>query len=138
MASSADLANRSILVVEDEVIVAYDLVGIIEQAEGVVVGPAHCVKDGLSRLDNGPIDVALLDVNLNGELVFGLADALEERHIPFVFLSGHSKDMTPARHRGHCLLNKPCNAPGVVRALSEAIAESEAPVPEEKSSARLV
>ncbi|AZO56398.1 MULTISPECIES: hypothetical protein [unclassified Mesorhizobium] len=54
-----------------------------------VIGPASSVKDALERIDSAPLDGAVLDVNLNGERSFPIAEHLASRGIPFVFLAGY-------------------------------------------------
>jgi FixJ family two-component response regulator len=72
------------------------------------------------------MDAALLDINLNGERVFKLADAIAERGIPIVFLTGHSLDVAPPQHRQRRLVQKSYNAQSVVAALKDAISENRA------------
>ena len=52
-------------------------------------------------------DIALLDVNLAGEEVFPVADALASRQVPFVFLTGYGRNVIPDRFRDRPLLGKP-------------------------------
>ena len=61
----------------------------------------------LQLLDRGGrIDAAILDVNLDGERVAPVADALRERGIPFVFSSGHAREALPDRFRDMPLVDK--------------------------------
>lgn len=62
---------------------------------------------GLIR-DKAP-DLTILDLNLDGEMVFPLLDFLSERAIPFVVRNGHSQEMVPTRHRDRPFLQKPCD-----------------------------
>lgn len=54
-----------------------------------------------------PLDAAVLDVNLAGERVDPVADALAEREIPFVFASGYAAAGLPQRHNGRPVVEKP-------------------------------
>ncbi|MCW6512192.1 response regulator [Hyphomicrobiales bacterium BP6-180914] len=54
-----------------------------------VVGPAYRLSDGLRLAEREPIDIAVLDVNLNGARSFPIAAALAERGIPFVFATDY-------------------------------------------------
>ena len=69
--------------------------------------PAGSVVHALQLLDRGGrIDAAILDVNLDGESVYPVADALRERGIPFVFSSGHAREALPDRFRDMPLVDK--------------------------------
>lgn len=60
----------------------------------------------LALLDAGPtLDGAILDVNLNRELVYPLADTLQARDIPFVFITGYCQGCFPRTLYGCALLN---------------------------------
>ena len=70
----------SILVVEDETLIAMDLQGLLEDAGYRVLGPCGSVNDALGVLNTEAPDLALLDVNLGGESVFPVASALAQRN----------------------------------------------------------
>lgn len=83
------LAGRTILVVEDESLVALLLQDAIEEAGGAVVGPCFTFAEGMRAARTEQFDAAVLDVNLSGEDVFPAAEELTRRGIPFIFHTGH-------------------------------------------------
>jgi DNA-binding response OmpR family regulator len=83
------LTNKRVLVVEDEILVALLVEDMLADAGCVVVGPFSRVPQALAAAKTEPIDIALLDVNVAGEMVFPVAHALEERGIPFLFVTGY-------------------------------------------------
>jgi DNA-binding response OmpR family regulator len=85
------LAGRRVLIVEDEVIVAFSLECEVEDAGGEIIGPAHSLEEAERLLDQ-EIDVAILDINLNGELVWPVARALHDRGVPYVLASANCDD----------------------------------------------
>lgn len=103
-----DLAGCRVLVVEDEYLLADELSRELVAAGAEVVGPAATVAAALRLLGEGtPPHAAILDVNLGGEPVFPVADALLERGVPFVFCTGYDDWALPARHRGTPRCEKP-------------------------------
>jgi CheY-like chemotaxis protein len=120
---SADLQDCFILLVEDEAVTAIDMTSIIETAGGKVVGPAYSLGQGFHLLQHDRIDCAVLDINLNCLVVFGLADALAERNVPIVFLSADSLDTAPLQHRARKLVRKPFSTRNLVAAIKGAIAD---------------
>ncbi|MCC4604001.1 response regulator [Xanthomonas campestris pv. badrii] len=102
--------RRCILVVEDDYLLAESLNDLLVEAGVRVVGPVGNVADALSLIASGQaIDGALLDVNVRGQAVFPVADALMERGVPFSFCSGYDRHTLPKRfaHLSYCM--KPYN-----------------------------
>lgn len=102
------LEGRLILVVEDEFLLADDLSTNLQSMGAVVVGPAATVQNGISLIEaTSNIGAAVLDINLRDTLVFPVADALEDRHIPFLFTSGYDRTIVPERHLNVSQVPKP-------------------------------
>ncbi|WP_119304889.1 response regulator [Dongia deserti] len=119
---SSDLKGLSILVVEDEPVTAIDTACMIVRAGGTVVGPAHSLDQAFETVADAQVDGALLDINLRNEKVFSLADALADRGVPIVFVTGEIWPVIPDRHAGCRRIGKPTTESKVVAALSSAIA----------------
>jgi len=96
-----------VLVVEDEVLVAWLLEDMLADLGCAVVGPAASVKQALAMIDAEAIEVAVLDVNLNGQLSYPIADALAARGVPFVFSTGYDKDRMLDGYKTFPVLQKP-------------------------------
>jgi CheY-like chemotaxis protein len=101
-----------ILVVEDEYLLAEDLAETLAGLGVHVLGPVGALDEALELLEallttDGGIDGAVLDVNLRGQLVFPLADALIARQVPYVFATGYGPEVLPERYRAAPLLQKP-------------------------------
>lgn len=119
---SQPLAGRRVLVVEDEPLVAMLLEVILEDMGCTPVGPAASVGDGLAIMAGGePIDAALLDVNVAGQLVFPIAAALSARGVPFVFSTGYGEGGLSDEWRGHPTIQKPFTEAAIRNALMKAM-----------------
>jgi CheY-like chemotaxis protein len=103
---NSPFSGRRVLVVEDEMIVAWLLEDMLADLGCAVVGPAARVNQALAMIDAEAIDVAVLDVNLNGQMSYPIADALAARGVPFVFSTGYDKDRLPERYRTVQVLQK--------------------------------
>jgi DNA-binding NtrC family response regulator len=102
------LRGTRILVVEDEYLLADDLNNALADAGAHVVGPAASVEDATALIGNeAVIDAAILDVNLRGDMVFPLADALRARGIPFAFATGYDDWALPSRFADAPRVEKP-------------------------------
>lgn len=117
-----ELKDLRVLVVEDDPLVAWDIEAILQDAGGAVVGPVGRLSQALDVIAAAQFDVVLLDLNLGRDNSLPAADRLEQARIPFVFLSGHSVDFLPERHRDRPLVSKPFHP----RLLLDAILEARA------------
>jgi DNA-binding NtrC family response regulator len=106
---SISLSGCRVLVVEDEVMVSWALEDMLAGLGCEVVGPAARVNQGLELVAAGCIDAAVLDVNLNGQKSYPIADALTARGVPFVFSTGYNNDSMPEEYKHFRMLQKPYN-----------------------------
>jgi CheY-like chemotaxis protein len=99
---------RSILIIEDEPLIAMMLEDFLESLGHKVVGVVETVAEALARVDAGGFDVAIVDVHLkNGEHVWPVCDRLSGRGLPFILATGGHIDPPPAEHAGAPVLTKP-------------------------------
>jgi CheY-like chemotaxis protein len=113
------LSGRRVLVVEDEIIVSWLLEDMLAELGCVVVGPATGVAKALALIEAGGIDAAVLDVNLNGETSYPIADALTLRGVPFIFSSGHAKGRLLEAYASIPTLQKPFHQSELADALTK-------------------
>ncbi|MDT9601071.1 response regulator [Sphingosinicella rhizophila] len=83
------LAGRRILVVEDEMLVLMNIEMALEDLGCSAICAAASVAEALSLLAKQGFDAAVVDVNLNGEKSYPIADALSRLGIPFAFSTGY-------------------------------------------------
>ncbi len=104
---NSQLSGRRVLVVEDEVMVSWALEDMLAALGCQVVGPAARVSQALDMVREEAIDLAVLDVNLNGQKSFPVADALVARGVPFVFSTGYNRDGFPDTYKVFPVMQKP-------------------------------
>ena len=119
--TEAALAGRRVLVVEDEVLVAMLLETALEDENCTIVGPCGTVSEALEAARDEALDVALLDINLGGELVFPVAEVLAERGVPFLLLSGYGDVALPSNRRHWPICTKPFNLHDLMTVLSNLV-----------------
>jgi len=107
---SKPLHGLRVLVVEDAALIALELCETLSNCGAEIVGSCDSLTNALSVADSEAIDVALLDIDLNGEPVWPVAEKLTTRNIPIIFTTGFT-DVTlrPARFRKTATVNKPHN-----------------------------
>jgi two-component SAPR family response regulator len=115
------LQGLHVLVVEDEYVIAQMIADILEQAGCVVIGPAPALHSARELIGRTRIDSGLLDINLNGEMVFPLAEQLEQLKVPFVFITGYGSISFPERFRDCPSVAKPFTSDRLLRVLTTTI-----------------
>jgi len=115
------IAGLSVLLVEDEALIAMDVSQLLANTKCRVIGPCRDVACALEAIEREHIDCAILDVKLGREHTLHLADALAERGVPLVWMSGYERQVLPARYRDRPFVPKPFVAQDLFDALGEAI-----------------
>ncbi len=120
-AASAPLAGRRILVVEDEPLIALDIVAALEHAGAAIVGPVGTVDEALQVIERAALDGALLDANLRGQHAGSIAAALTRRKISFVFVTGYGRETLPPGFGEAPLLAKPFSEEELLEAAAKVV-----------------
>lgn len=114
-------ASRSILIVEDEPLIAMMLEDFLESLGHKVAGTCDTVKEALGHIEKGGFDLAILDVNLKGENVWPVASLLREKKVPFVIATGGHVDPPPVEFNDAPVIEKPYTVDRVTPAIEAAL-----------------
>lgn len=117
MTTDQSLAGITILVVEDDFLIADDLSRELRDEGARVLGPAASLAEGLAQVADQRPDLAVLDIDLDGQPVFPLADALRAQAVPFLFATGLDPEALPERFRDVPRFDKPVRLQAVIAAL---------------------
>lgn len=102
------LEGLKVLVVEDNLLLAEVTKILLEDSGCQVVGPAGWLQRGLELAQAEPLDGAVLDINLHGEMSFAIAEVLRTRGVPFIFVTGYEdRSIVPMAYRSAPRLDKP-------------------------------
>ncbi|WP_426000125.1 response regulator [Caulobacter sp. DWR1-3-2b1] len=116
------LQDCRVLVVEDDFMLADEIVTELSDAGAVIIGPAGTIEDAVALIGSEPdIDGAVLDANLRGEMVFPAADLLLTRGVPFVFTTGYDASTFPPRYDHIVRCEKPTDIRRVTLAIGRVI-----------------
>jgi CheY-like chemotaxis protein len=108
------------LLVEDESIIAMLVEDMLDDLGYEVVGPAGEVGRAVELAEREALDVAVLDIDLNGEAAWPVADALAARGVPFVIMTGYDDIELRPPHANRPKLHKPFRFREFAAALAEA------------------
>ena len=100
-------SDPRVLLIEDEANVAGTLRGMLSTLGYAVAGTTTRLEEVIAILNREPIDAAVLDIDLNGEASYPIADELAARGIPFIFSTGYGAHSLPAGYERSPLLTKP-------------------------------
>ena len=118
------LQGLRVLVVEDEMLIAAELEATLEDLGCRVLGPFARVAHALAALEGLELDAAVLDVNVRGEMIFPVVEALKMRSVPMVFCTGYADlPSLPEPLHDQVRLSKPCSASSLASALEAKVAK---------------
>jgi len=116
-----ELKGVRVLVVEDEYLVAILIEEILESAGCIVMGPIPRLPEALDAAHHDNCDAAVLDVNLAGERIDPVADALSERNVPFLFVTGYGANALPREYAERPHVCKPFRMADLLCTLSSVV-----------------
>jgi len=102
-----DLKGLRVLLVEDQMIVAMQIEDMLHAAGCEVVGPVGTLQAATALAHEAALDAAVLDVNLDGDKVYPVAEELQARGIPFILATGYGESTLLAKWRDQPRLSKP-------------------------------
>jgi CheY-like chemotaxis protein len=112
----------SVLIVEDEPLIAMMLEDFLDSLGHKIAGTAESVQEALAKVEEGGFDVAIIDVHLKGEHVWPVADRLNEMGVPFIVATGGHISPPPAEHADATMLAKPYTIDAIEPAIDAACA----------------
>jgi DNA-binding response OmpR family regulator len=114
----SDDIDCRVLVVEDEAMIAMLLEDMLTDLGYEVAGIAHHLDDAMQAAKYADIEFAILDINLNGEASFSVAEILRARSIPFIFATGYGTAARRVDFSDTPVLEKPFNVKGLADAIN--------------------
>lgn len=119
--AESDAESPCILFAEDEMFVAMMVEDRLTDA-GYRVLKAARLPAALEAAESADINAAILDVNLDGDESYPVADALRKRNIPFFFSSGYGRAGLAEAYRDDAIIQKPYDTEALVKALQTCLA----------------
>jgi len=110
-------AGKRVLLVEDELMIRMLLQDMLADLGYTLAAEAGLIEEALSLAKEGEFDVAILDVNLDGQPIGPVVEVLIERGVPFVFATGYGQRGVPQPYRGRPALQKPFQPEALAQAL---------------------
>jgi CheY-like chemotaxis protein len=120
------LYGLRVLLVQDESVMAMVIEDLLSELGCVVVDVAGAVSQGLESVAGGGIDAAILDLDVDGEPIFPVADALTAREVPFVFSTSEDPTLLCLRYPGSQTIAKPYDADALACILADCCLEASA------------
>jgi DNA-binding NtrC family response regulator len=114
------------LVVEDELMIRMLLDGMLKELGYEVAGEAGRIDEAVALAKEAKFDVAILDVNLNGQPITPIVEILIQRGLPFVFATGYGQRGVPEAYRQNVTLQKPFQVEALAQAIEAVVSKAAA------------
>jgi DNA-binding NtrC family response regulator len=118
--------RKRILAVEDEFLLSVALAEDLRAAGYEVIGPFGTVPEALEATRRETFDLAVLDINIRGTMVYPVADELATRGVPFLFLTGYGRADVPSRFAAITRVPKPYDAGQLMREVERCMSKAKA------------
>jgi len=112
---------KRVLIVEDELMIRMLLEDMLSELGYSIAAETGRIDEALEAAKTAEFDLAILDVNLNGQTIAPVAEALVARGMPFVFATGYGERGLPEAYRDRPTLKKPFQMDGLSRTLQSAL-----------------
>jgi PAS domain S-box-containing protein len=119
MSDEPSLSGYRVLVVEDEYYLATDIARALQGAGAAIATLCPTVEAALAELTERCPDAVILDINLGSGPSFKLARTLEDRGIPFIFVTGYEQEAIPQEFKHIERLQKPVQFRQIVAAVAK-------------------
>jgi CheY-like chemotaxis protein len=113
--------GKRVLIVEDELMIRMLLEDMLRELGYTIAAQAARVHEALQAASTAEFDLAILDVNLDGEPISPVADALAARGTPFIFATGYGERGLPEPYRDRPTLRKPFQMDSLERVLQSTL-----------------
>jgi CheY-like chemotaxis protein len=111
----------AVFVIEDEALIRMMTIEMLEELGHRIAAEADSIKEGRLFAETAVFDLALLDVNIGGHNIAPIAEILERRGLPFVFVSGYTATALPKSFGNRPLLHKPFQITHLRQAIEAAL-----------------
>jgi DNA-binding NtrC family response regulator len=116
-AEAGAASGRRLLLVEDEALVGMMMKDTLTEMGFAVIGPFNSIAAAMPAARQDRFSAAVLDINVNGELIYDLADVIVARDIPLVFVTGYGSEAIEKRFERVPTLQKPIDKTALERVL---------------------
>ncbi|MBR0800841.1 response regulator [Bradyrhizobium jicamae] len=118
----ANLKGKTFAIIEDEPLIALNIIAALDQAGARVAGQAVTVNEALRLIAEHNFDCALVDANLRGQQVDEVAAALTRKKVPFAFVTGYGREALPSSFARAKVLKKPFTEQQLLQLTAELLA----------------
>jgi len=118
MMNDSSKTMARLLVVEDEYLIRMLVEDMLADLGYDVAAAVGTIDEAREFATNGDFSAAILDVNVDGEWIFPVADILAKRRLPFVFVTGYGERSLPEPYRDRPALQKPFQVEQLKNALA--------------------
>ena len=114
-------SSCSVLIVEDETLLRMMMTEMLEELGHRVAAEAARLEQAMPLAQSADFDLAVLDVNIAGQLITPVAELIAARRRPIIFATGYGAAAVPENFRTAPVLQKPFRIADLERAVRSAL-----------------
>jgi CheY-like chemotaxis protein len=118
---TSPVSSCSVLIVEDETLLRMMITEMLEELGHRVTAEAARLEQALPLARSADFDLAVLDVNIAGQLITPVAELIASRQLPIIFATGYGVSDLPEAFRNRPALRKPFMVDGLKHAIEQAM-----------------
>jgi DNA-binding response OmpR family regulator len=99
--------TASVFLVEDEVMIRMMVADMLAELGFSVAAEAGDINEAIELAQSADFDIAILDVNVKGKLIWPVAELIKARNRPFIFATGYGASGFPEEHHDRPVIQKP-------------------------------
>ena len=110
------------LLVEDQTIIALDTEAMLQELGAATVHSFTTAESAVAWLSAASPDIGVLDISLGAATSFPVADALQQRSVPFIFTTGYGdRGIIPERFLDVPIVRKPYTLVALAEAVTRCL-----------------
>ena len=118
---SGALTGHRVLIVEDQYLIACEMEAMIKALGGLPCPPAAGRTQALALIESRTIDLAILDVDLDGHQAYSIAEELKRRSVRFLFATGYGREAIDPAYQDVILIEKPVSMASLTAAVARLV-----------------
>ena len=113
------MSGLKVLLVEDEATIRMAVADMLRAMGHSIAAEAGHIREAMAHARSGEFDLAVLALNIGGQMTFPMADLIQTRGLPIIFTAGYGQGVSPKRFQNCPVLRKPFSSEALSIAINQ-------------------
>ena len=113
------MSGLKVLLVEDEATIRMAVADMLRAMGHSIAAEAGHMREAMALARSAKFDLAVLGLNFGGQMVYPVADLVQTRGVPFIFMTGYAQGISPKRFQNRPALRKPFSSEALSTAINQ-------------------